>query len=216
MPRRADTHLAYWLDMRGVLRGYPQKKRLKPRAVDAGDDEARLLAHSVLSLEDATWQDRLDDECGGRVVLAWRDRHGFRWQRTVGLHDYVAQADAAQLLGVSLMRVNRWVRKGGLLKAKRKKGLSVVRVKELYELAIRMRLKVPRGRPRGIIGGSEEENESRARSLKTHIQSLLKQAHGNPEELDRLMGMRRLGGKELAETMKRLQSNAATEEEEGG
>jgi len=169
MPRRPDAHLAYWLDERGVLHGYPETHRLPPRPVVSGEPESRLGADAVVTLEDATWQDRLDDSSGGRCVLAWRDRQGFRWERRVGLNDYVSLADGAQLLGVPLMRVHRWTRTGGPLKTKvkKRKGYAVVRVRDLYELAVTLQIKVPRGRPRGLIGLSEESNEELLKKVRS-------------------------------------------------
>jgi hypothetical protein len=205
MPRRADSHTAYWLDTRGILHGYPQQKPLPPRIAEPGASVARLKAHSVVTLEDVTWQDRLDGTCGGRVILSFRDRQGFRWEREIGLNDYVNQADAAQLLGVPLMRVNRWIRKGGTLKSKKRHGFSVVRVKDLYELAIRLELKVPRGHRRALVGSDQEQNERMIRRVESQMRKLIKQAKGDPEELDRLLGVRRLSGKEAAEVLRGTQ-----------
>jgi hypothetical protein len=157
MPRRPDAHIAYWLDMRGALSGYPVDTPEEKPARDRGEDwETKLPPDAVVSKFDSTgWRTRLEGGEGARCILAWRDRQGFRWERVVGLNDYVSQADAAQLLGVPLMRVNRWVRKGGPLKSKKRRGYSIVLVRDIYELAIKLDLEVPRGRPIAIIGTEE-------------------------------------------------------------
>ncbi len=167
MPRRPDAHLAYWLDVRGVLHGYPQERRLPPRAVAADDPESRLGPNAVVTREDLTWNDLLEGSSGGWCVLVLRDRQGFRWERRVGPNDFVSQADAAQLLGVPLMRVNRWLRPGGPLKSKKRRGYSVVRVKDLYDLATKLRIRVPRGRVLAMIGSTKEASEETIRRLRT-------------------------------------------------
>lgn len=169
MPRRPDSHIAYWLDMRGALSGYrTEEKKPEPRK-DRGEDwEMHLEANVVVTKKDITgWRARLDGGEGSRCVLAWRDRQGFRWERVIGLNDYVSQADAAQLLGVPLMRVNRWVRPGGPLKSKKRHGYSVIQVRDIYELALQLDLEVPRGRPLAIIGTHEFEDEQKASSPET-------------------------------------------------
>lgn len=171
MPRLPNSHTAYWLDMRGALSGYhTDEKEPEPRK-DRGEDwEMHLPAEAVVIKEDLTgWRTRLDGGEGSRCILAWRDRQGFRWERIVGLNDYVSQADAAQLLGVPLMRVNRWVRPGGPLKSKQRNGYSVIRVRDVYELAVGLGLEVPRGRPLAIIGTGkfEDEDEEKTESSKS-------------------------------------------------
>ena len=73
------------------------------------------------------------------------DRFGFRWQRSIGLDDDVSQVEAARLLGVPLTRLNRWVRTKKL-RARKLPRYSVIRARDLYQLAIAMKLSVPRGR----------------------------------------------------------------------
>lgn len=67
------------------------------------------------------------------VVLVLRDRLGFRYERIVGLDDYVSQRDASLLLGLPVMTVNRWV--GKRLKGKRRGEFTVVRLRDVLAVA---------------------------------------------------------------------------------
>lgn len=159
---RSNSHFAYWNDMTGALHGYPSKTRLPPKPHQSGDPTSadwreRVRPETKVVTKDLTgWQSRLVGGTGARCVLSYRDRQGFRWEREVGLNDFVSQADAAQLLGLPLMRVNRWVRAGKLRSSKRR-GYSVIRIKDLYELALELELAVPRGRRLVIIGALDED-----------------------------------------------------------
>jgi hypothetical protein len=161
MPR-SKTHFAYWIDGRGLLHGYPSKERLPPVPHKTGDPTSsdwkeRLRPNDVAEVQDVHgWRARLEGEQGARCIIGFRDRQGFRWEREVGLNDFVSQADAAQLLGVPLMRVNRWIR-ARELKSSKRQGYSVVRVKDLYRLALKLDLEVPRGHRRVIVGSGEDD-----------------------------------------------------------
>lgn len=170
MPRRPDSHVAYWLDMRGALSGYSEDEPEAARKRTRGDDwEMRLPAKAVVTKIDQTgWRTKLDGGEGSRCMLAWRDRQGFRWERVIGLNDYVSQADAAQLLGVPLMRVNRWVQPGGPLKSKKRHGYSVIQVQDIYELALKLALEVPRGRPLATIGTDEYVDKKQTKTSGVH------------------------------------------------
>src|SRR5690349_4791727 len=110
MPR-SESHFAYWNDMTGALHGYPRKERLPPRPHKTGDRSSpdwreRLRPETKVKIVDLTgWRSRLEGGDGARCIIGYRDRQGFRWEREVGLNDFVSQADAAQLLGMPLMRV---------------------------------------------------------------------------------------------------------------
>lgn len=162
MPRRPDAHTAYWLDMRGALHGYPSKERMPPRAIRQEELAGRFGPDDDVRVEDlAGWKTRLEDGEHSRCILAFRDRQGFRWERNVGLNDFVSQADAAQLLGVPLMRVNRWMRNGPLKgKGRKRRGYLVIRVRDLYELALKLQLQVPHGRPLITVSRDWREEKS--------------------------------------------------------
>ena len=159
MPRRPDAHLAYWYDYEApVFRGYPRddevkRERTPTKKKDPSVAKSRrqaLLAREIpldarVEVEDFVGYRRpLNPDVEPRIILVSRDRQGFRWEREVGLSDYVSLGDAAQLLGVPLMRVHRWV--GKRLRTKKLRGYSVVRVSQLYRLALELNLSVPHGR----------------------------------------------------------------------
>jgi hypothetical protein len=157
---RSDTHFAYWIAP-GGLHGYPSKERVPPALHKAGDKASpdwkeRLGPNDVAEIKDLGWKSRLEGSEGARCVIGFRDRQGFRWEREVGLSDFVSQADAAQLLGVPLMRVNRWIR-AKRLKSSKRRGYSVVRVKDLYRLAVELDLEVPRGRRLVTVGLGDDD-----------------------------------------------------------
>jgi len=68
------------------------------------------------------------------VIITIRDRIGFRYERRVTERDCVSQAQAAAILGVPVMRINRWINSDEL-KETTKSGFSVVRLCDLYTIA---------------------------------------------------------------------------------
>jgi hypothetical protein len=171
MPRKSDTYVAYWIDTSGILHGYPGQERPRPKAHKKGDWRERLTPEAVVVTTDVTgWRTLLEGGKGARCILAHRDRQGFRWEREIGLNDYVSQGDAANLLGVPIMRMNRWIRdKNTKIKTRTRNGFKVIRVGDLYQFAIDMKLAVPRGHKRGTIAEGDAldlEKESRVRTPK--------------------------------------------------
>lgn len=55
---------------------------------------------------------------------------GQRYTREVGPDDYVSQREAAALLGVTVMAVNKWVR-NRKLRCRKRRGSSVIRLSDL-------------------------------------------------------------------------------------
>jgi hypothetical protein len=68
------------------------------------------------------------------AVLIMRDRIGFEYERRVNLGDFVSQRDAAKLLGLNLMTINRWVR-SKRLPSRRRRFFTVVRLKDVLKAA---------------------------------------------------------------------------------
>ncbi len=78
-------------------------------------------------------------------MVVVRDRTGFRYERYVGLDDYVTARDAAQLLGVPAMTVTRWIKKRRIRSRKQNRS-SVIRLRDV--------LRVAKGRQRPVKLGT--------------------------------------------------------------
>ncbi len=152
MPWRHDFIEARWLDPDFGLAGFPERIEPPDTEKRPGEAEKRrpsepkgehswvgreLIPHdAVPPLVEAVqvpnrpspWKESYEN------VLFLRDRIGFRYERIVGLDDCVSQREAAQLLRVPTMRINRWVR-GEVLPSNKKSGYSVIRLRDLVELA---------------------------------------------------------------------------------
>ena len=70
----------------------------------------------------------------GSAVVVLRDRTGFRYERQVGLDDFVTVRDAAQLLRVPIMTVTRWIKKRRI-RSRKQGGFSVIRLREVLRVA---------------------------------------------------------------------------------
>ena len=70
----------------------------------------------------------------GAAVAVLRDRTGFRYERQVGLDDFVTVREAAQLLRVPAMTVTRWIKKRRMRSGK-KNGVLVIRLREVLRVA---------------------------------------------------------------------------------
>lgn len=68
------------------------------------------------------------------AVLKMTSRTGMQYTREVRRSGYVTQREAAKLLKVSVMTVNRWVR-NGTLRSITRKGVSVIAVRDVVALA---------------------------------------------------------------------------------
>jgi hypothetical protein len=68
------------------------------------------------------------------AVFIVRDRIGFKYERKVGLPDFVSQREAAELLRLAVMTVNRWVRDGDL-PSQTRNGFSVIKLEDLVHFA---------------------------------------------------------------------------------
>ena len=132
----------------------PRRKRLVHNEREPLPPYIRA-GHTVEITDKRGWNLRLDEQ-GARALLVVRDRFGFRWERWIGLHDDVSQVEAAKLVGVPLTRLNRWVRTKKL-KSRTLQGYSVIRARDLYQLALDLKLEVPRGRPFIVVGLHHED-----------------------------------------------------------
>jgi excisionase family DNA binding protein len=117
MARRDGYLSAYWIDP--LLPDLESKRKRHPRG-------KRI---------NATTQPE-------EAVFIIRDRIGFKYERKVGLTDFVSQREAAELLSLAVMTVNRWVRDGELPSHSRN-GFSVIKFEDLVRFATKKDLLDP-------------------------------------------------------------------------
>ncbi len=141
MPWRHDFVQSCWVDPDwGGFSGYAEDEAPPTRPPEPGGP-----AH-VHSQPVTHWAkpDATERPIGAAVVVV-RDRTGFRYERYVGLDDYVTARDAAQLLGVPAMTVTRWIKKGRIRSRKQNRS-SVIRLRDV--------LRVAKGRQRPVKLGT--------------------------------------------------------------
>ncbi len=146
MPWRTDYVQCFWLDPDWVgLSGYPNKARPVHDAVE--DAAPRHVKRSYVTHSATAPPERPL----AAAVVAVRDRIGFRYEREVGLDDFVSVREAAQLLDLPIMTVSRWV-KGKVLKSSKKKGFAVIPVREVLRMAKERKRKLRLGSRLVVIG----------------------------------------------------------------
>ncbi len=167
MLRHPDSLFGYWLSRDKGLSGYPSRiadssSTASPAfaPLDVGEAVAERIARPAsIQMRDLIWQLDADASLPAVARLISRDALGFRYERIVGLEDYVSRAEAAQVLGLSLMTIGRWIRAKKLPEKKRSrhgKKYSVVKVADLWRLAIQLKLRVPTGRLLAIVAGTAD------------------------------------------------------------
>lgn len=141
MPYREEFLDAFWLPSQFGFAGTepPDSAELeKPPATLSeifSDEERFSIPLKKIRLEHAKWSDELNERNPVRgAVMVKRDRIGFRYERAVGLDDYVSQFEASKLLQTPVITVNRWVR-SGTLPSKKRNGFSVVKLRDVLEVA---------------------------------------------------------------------------------
>lgn len=139
MPRRPDSIEAFWLDPQGGFSGYPRASAT--REAQASPPKPTLRA----ALEDMAARGAFAESPAFAVVQV-RDKLGFTFERVVGLDEYVSQREAASILDLPVMTINRAVR-AKQLPSRTKKGYSVIVLRDVLKEAKRRgrRLKM-RGR----------------------------------------------------------------------
>lgn len=157
MPWRTDFVECFWLDpdWKG-LAGYPGQKTPKKEANKrpeleqpdalAAIDAIEANAPTHLNLHYLTGQPLSPPQRLFRAaVISVRDRIGFRYEREVGLDDFVSVREAAQLLHLPVMTISRWLKKKEM-KSTTRHGFTVIRLREV--------LRVARDRVIGLQAGS--------------------------------------------------------------
>ncbi len=139
MPRRPDSIEAYWLDPRGGFSGYPPASASRETRTSQPKPTLRAAVEDIAGRR----------AFGGSPVFAViqvRDKLGFTFERVVGLDEYVSQREAARILDLPVMTINRAVR-SKQVPSRTKKGYSVILLRDVLKEAKRRgrRLKM-RGR----------------------------------------------------------------------
>ena len=126
MPWRADFTQSFWVDPNWVgFRGYPEDHHNQGSIpVDEGPAHVRSRYPTHTAAIDVS-------RPIGAAVIVVRDRTGFRYERQVGLDDFVTVRDAAQLLRLPVMTVTRWIKKGGI-RSRKQNGFSIIRLREVH------------------------------------------------------------------------------------
>ena len=146
MPWRKDFVECFWLDPDWVgLSGYPDQRAPAAEALEVA--APRHVKRSYLTHSASTAPQRPI----AAAVIAVRDRIGFRYEREVGLDDFVSVREAAQLLDLPIMTVSRWV-KGKVLKGSKKRGFAVIPVREVLRMAKERKRKLRLGSRLVVIG----------------------------------------------------------------
>jgi hypothetical protein len=107
-----------------------------------GDDRRFSSPIKKIKTVHSTWRSEVNEQNAVRgAVIVMRDRIGFKYERAIGLDDYVSQKEAAMLLQVPVMTVNRWIR-SKTLKSKKKDGFSVLKLRDLLKVVKQQRKRV--------------------------------------------------------------------------
>lgn len=139
MPWRRDYVRCFWLDPDWTgLSGYPTEDEIA-----AADLEAllpRKVERTYPTYKPTIPPTRPMDG----VVIVMRDRIGFEYERYVGLDQFVSIREGAQLLELPVMTVSRWVKKREM-KSKKRRGFTVIRLREVLRAAQRRGLRLKLG-----------------------------------------------------------------------
>ncbi len=139
MPRRPDSIKAFWLDTHGRLSGHPRAGATPEKGVSGAKPTLRAAVERMAARG-------VFRESPAFAVIEVRDKLGFRFERVVGLDEYVSQREAATILNLPVMTINRAVR-SKQLPSRTKKGYSIILLRDVLKEAKRRgrRLKI-RGR----------------------------------------------------------------------
>ncbi|HEY6924140.1 MAG TPA: hypothetical protein VI653_11780 [Steroidobacteraceae bacterium] len=148
MPWRHDFVQCYWVDPDwGGFSGYPgdesQPRNPPPEPTRPSHLRSKHLTHSA-SL------DSIGRPIGAAVIVV-RDRIGFRYERVVGLDDFVSVREAAQLVGLPVMTLSRWI-KGRRIRSRKRNGFSVLRLRDMLKVATERKGRLSIGSQLEIVG----------------------------------------------------------------
>ena len=148
MPWRHDFVQCYWVDPDwGGFSGYPedesQPRKSPPEPTGPSHVRSGYPTHAA-SLESTA-------QPIGAAVIVVRDRIGFRYERVVGLDDFVSVREAAQLTGLPIMTLSRWIKRRRI-RSRKRNGFSVLRLRDVLKAATEQRRTVRIGSRLKIVG----------------------------------------------------------------
>ncbi len=131
MPWRHDFVQCYWVDPDwGGFSGYPGDES------QPGNSPLEPTGPSYVRSEHLTHSASLDstERLIGAAVIVVRDRIGFRYERQVGLDDFVSVREAAQLTGLPVMTLSRWIKRRRI-RSRKRHGFSVLQLRDVLHAA---------------------------------------------------------------------------------
>jgi hypothetical protein len=144
MPWRGDFVKAFWINPDYVgLSGYPgqedapkgappgQATPTPPAAPIPFSEQLRSRVETINTTFKTAERPQAPIQY---AVITLRDRIGFEYERVLGLDDFVSVRDAANLLSLPVMTVNRWVR-AKKVKSSRRRGFAVIPLREVLRVA---------------------------------------------------------------------------------
>ncbi|SRR6266849_5495458 len=148
MPWRHDFVQCYWVDPDwGGFSGYPGDES-QPRSSPpepTGPSHVRSEHPTHLASLNLTGQPI------GAAVIVVRDRIGFRYERVVGLDDFVSVREAAQLVGLPIMTLSRWI-KSRRIRSRKRNGFSVLQLRHVLKAATERKRRLRIGRRMKTVG----------------------------------------------------------------
>ncbi len=148
MPWRHDFVQCFWVDPDGGgFSGYPedesQLRKSPPEPTGPGHVTSEYLTHGALL---ASTKRPI-----GAAVIVVRDRIGFRYERVIGLDDFVSVREAAQLAGLPIMTLSRRIKRRRI-RSRKRNGFLILRLRDVLNAAMEQRRTVRIGSRLKILG----------------------------------------------------------------
>ena len=148
MPWRHDFVQCFWVDPDwSGFSGYPgdesEPRKSSPEPTGSSHVRSEYPTHAA-SLESTA-------RSIGAAVIVVRDRIGFRYERVVGLDEFVSVREAAQLTGLPIMTLSRWIKRRRI-RSRKRNGFSVLRLRDVLKAATEQRRTVRIGSRLRILG----------------------------------------------------------------
>jgi excisionase family DNA binding protein len=131
MPWRHDYVQCYWVDPDWAgFSGYPGDESQPSNASLEPTGPSHVRSKHQTHLASLASTNRPIEA----AVTVVRDRIGFRYERVVGLDDFVSVREAAQLVGLPVMTLSRWI-KSRRIRSRKRNGFLVLRLRDVFKVA---------------------------------------------------------------------------------